>query len=203
MHPFGVSHTCRVPPHSHRTCVVTTPFLPILVTHTRALPSSDDQIKEEEKAAAASRAKKKSKGGGRGEAAELPWRPIKSVWAAARPGAEGGLTPWYPRNARVVGGTLEERGLVLVSIDEHGAMLDRLSTHFLLTNIRRRAGGGGASALDVQRKMNELRKIEVRLIHSFSYSSPRGPHATLALLPRPLAHMPHTSPFSPVSIRPL
>lgn len=51
--------------------------------------------------------------------------------------------------------------VVFVAVDEHGELMERVRCQWLLTNIRSSMGGSSrASALDVERKMNELKKLE-------------------------------------------
>eukprot|EP00966_Prymnesium_polylepis_P294738 6806333-Prymnesium_polylepis.1 len=51
---------------------------------------------------------------------------------------------------------MSDRALVLTAVDEHGEVQDRLSCRWLGSNIRRM----GASTLEVERKLNELAKLE-------------------------------------------
>ena len=68
---------------------------------------------------------------------------------------------WYPRPARVVGMcvNVEDKEAELVAIGESGELVDTFKCRWLMTNIRVRRDGGGASALDIERKLGELERL--------------------------------------------
>ena len=44
-------------------------------------------------------------------------------------------------------------------MDEAGELVDTFKCRWLMTNIRARRDGGGASALDIERKLGELDRL--------------------------------------------
>jgi len=97
---------------------------------------------------------------------EDAWRPsalMPNINPSDEPAAKKEGADWYPRAARVVGMcvNVEDREAELAAVDEAGELVDSFKCRWLLTNIRarRQSDGGGASALDVERKLGELDRL--------------------------------------------
>ena len=94
------------------------------------------------------------------------WRPSEGDYFERPARVVGCSLVQPPLGQRNTGGTKE---IVFVAIDEHGELVDRLRCRYLLTNIRVRGGPRGemgevgesrCSALDVERKLGELSRLE-------------------------------------------
>ena len=120
----------------------------------------DDLVKPEHEVGRGKKKKSKEQ-----RAVEDAWRPSALVpnqtTADGEPVARKEGAEWYPRPARVVGlcVNVEDKEAELAAIDEAGELVDTFKCRWLMTNIRARRDGGGASALDIERKLGELERL--------------------------------------------
>ena len=135
-----------------------------------------------------------------------PWRPSALVpnqtTADGEPMARKEGAEWYPRAARVVGMcvNVEDKEAELAAVNEAGELVDTFKCRWLMTNIRARRDGGGASALDVERKLGELDRLALFMQETTHrqpqplYPTPTpnlNPHPN----PQPLYPTPDPDPF--------